>query len=524
MSNNKTNSMVNLISSYFKLKLKSDKDFYELHECDKLGEEISQKWNKNNLKFHDFISHNEHFKISPIFLENPKITKWVLLFGPPIILGGIKKFHDIRKNPIKTKNGKILSSKIEKKEKKFRVLKKTLTTKECGRCGKIKLYREFYSWKNKNGEIFQQNLCISCHKIKSNIHKSVKKIKCILTSYSKPCSNCDINDAFIPVFNFHHTDPTIKNESWAKINGKGIDYILDWIQRERVVSLCNNCHNQIQTKHLNQKLTRDIILDPELFSKSSAEIRQIVKNITSNLKNRSSRAARKGKILEWIKKRYVIKSLIGNFCPGCGLSVVDHLGAFEMHHLNPELKNNKWDKIEHKTIPQILHTLVDEQCICICSNCHSLITSDFEQRAKENFEMIYSPKKVARKLKILEERYSKINNAIENYKPNLDKIDYDPLFYIHQDNRWKYNFIRLHELYPKSFQTKNFRDKISEHYKYHMIKYKNLGLVERVYPDYKKRGYYKYTDKGLNMIPQFQYDIDMNKIDRRKKKVEIIKE
>ena len=114
----------------------------------------------------------------------------------------------------------------------------------------------------------------------------------------------------------------------------------------------------------------------------------------------------------------------------------------------------------------------------------------------------------------------KINNAIKNYKPNLDDVDYDPLFYIHQDNLWKYYFIRLHELYPISFQTKYFRDKLCEfNYKKFMIRFKNLGLVEHLYSDYKRRGYFKYTDKGINIIPEFQYDIDMGIIDRRKKKL-----
>lgn len=82
----------------------------------------------------------------------------------------------------------------------------------------------------------------------------------------------------------------------------------------------------------------------------------------------------------------------------------------------------------------------------------------------------------------------------------------------------EYYFIRLHELYPVSFQTNQFRDNICEHYRKFMIKYKNLGLVEHLYSDYKKWGYFKYSDKGINIIPQFQNDIDMNIIDRRKKK------
>ncbi len=40
----------------------------------------------------------------------------------------------------------------------------------------------------------------------------------------------------------------------------------------------------------------------------------------------------------------------------------------------------------------------------------------------------------------------------------------------------------------------------------------------RLYSNYKDRGYYKFTDKGINIIRQFQYDIDMSIIDRRKKK------
>lgn len=512
-------NMMDFISMYLKLKLKSDKNFYELLECDELREEISQKWDEKILKFQNSISHNEHFKIPPFFLENPKISTAMLAIGTSVLVGGSKKIGDIRKNRVKTKNGKILSDKIEKRKRSSKVLKNTGRKKECGRCGILKPYREFYLFKDKYGDNIPISLCKSCSKTKSNIHKSVKKIKCIITCFPQPCNNCEIDDAFIPVFNFHHMDPTIKRETWAKINGKGIDYILDWIKREQVISLCNNCHNGIHSKYLNQEPSRDIILDPGLFSKSSAEIRQIVKDKTFPSRNNGSLGNRRGKIIEWIKKRYIIETLMGDRCPGCGLAVLDNLGAFEMHHLSPEFKKSKWDQLEYKTIPQILRAFVDEQCIWLCSNCHSLITSNFEQRAKESFELIYNPEEVARRLNIVNERYLKINNAIKNYKPNLDDIDYDPLFYIHQDNLWKYYFIRLHELYPISFQTKYFRDKLCEfNYRKFMIKYKNLGLVEHLYSDYKRRGYFKYTDKGINIIPQFQYDIDMCIIDRRKKK------
>jgi len=384
--------------------------------------------------------------------------------------------------------------------------------------GVLKPYSEFYSWKNKNGEINHKNLCKTCEIVKGNIYKSVKKIKCIITSFPKPCSNCEIDDAFIPVFNFHHLNPKLKKEGWAKINGKGIDYILNWIKREQVISLCNNCHNKIHSKYLNQDSFREIILDPELFLKSGQELRQIVKDKTQYLKEKKTRANIQGKIFEWIKKRFVIETLIGNHCPGCGLTVLDNLGAFEMHHINPELKKSKWHQLENKTIPQILRGLVDEQCIWLCSICHSLITSNFEERAKETFELIYSHEQVAKKLKLVEERFLKINTAVKNYKPNVNDFDYDPLFYVHQDNIWKYNFIKLHELYPFSFQTKDFRDNICKNYKPHMLKYKKFGLVEHIYSDYKKRGYYKYTNKGIGVIGQFQKDIDRNTINRKKRK------
>ena len=207
---------------------------------------------------------------------------------------------------------------------------------------------------------------------------------CILTIFPKSCSNCEIDDVFIPVFNFHNMDPSIKTETWAVINSRNTDYIRDWIKRERVILLCNNCHNLVHSKYLNQEPSRDIILDPELYLKSSSEIRQIVKDKTFNGKNIGSLGNRKRKILEWIRKRFVIETLIGNSCPGCGLNVLDNLGAFEMHHLNPELKNSKYSEIEYKTIPQILRILMDEQCIWLCSNCHSLITSNFENGQKNH--------------------------------------------------------------------------------------------------------------------------------------------
>ncbi|MHA1919672.1 MAG: hypothetical protein ACTSWX_08005, partial [Promethearchaeota archaeon] len=59
---------------------------------------------------------------------------------------------------------------------------------------------------------------------------------------------------------------------------------------------------------------------------------------------------------------------------------------------------------------------------------------------------------------------------------------------------------------------------ICKNYKPHMLKYKKFGLVEHIYSDYKKRGYYKYTNKGIGVIGQFQKDIDRNTINRKKRK------
>ena len=46
-----------------------------------------------------------------------------------ILVGRSKKIHNIRKNRDKTKNGIILSNKIEKRKKKFSILKNTGTKK-----------------------------------------------------------------------------------------------------------------------------------------------------------------------------------------------------------------------------------------------------------------------------------------------------------------------------------------------------------------------------------------------------------
>jgi len=89
----------------------------------------------------------------------------------------------------------------------------------------------------------------------------------------------------------------------------------------------------------------------------------------------------KRSIIGFVKKKYVIEYLFGaNYiCPVCQkANSNDHLTCFEAHHTNLDLFE-KIEKIkfgkeyERKPIHWLIKNLIIQECVYLCSNCHTMI-------------------------------------------------------------------------------------------------------------------------------------------------------
>ena len=101
-------------------------------------------------------------------------------------------------------------------------------------------------------------------------------------------------------------------------------------------------------------------------------------------------------IIGFIRKKYVIEYLFGaNYvCPTCQkANINDHLVCFDAHHTDLDLLK-KIEKIEfgreysRKSIPWLIKNIIKQDCIFICSNCHTMINAtnyrDFSLSILEN--------------------------------------------------------------------------------------------------------------------------------------------
>ena len=118
-------------------------------------------------------------------------------------------------------------------------------------------------------------------------------------------------------------------------------------------------------------------------------------------------------------------------CPGCGLDLC-FLPSYDFHHPNPAIKTVSWKKLAFKKVEEIITTLDEEQCVCMCGNCHRLIKSTFimehlDEILTENIDWKnYNDnarknlRRSIRKKKIFEDLY----NGVCYYckKPMVDKL------------------------------------------------------------------------------------------------------
>ena len=124
-----------------------------------------------------------------------------------------------------------------------------MDTKKCTQCGKDLPLTEYYS--RGNGKLRSE--CKKCHSnyVKNKYQERKNLVNEIKASYN--CMKC--GESRIYTLDFHHKDPTIKDETIARMtsNRNKVEDIQKEI--EKCVVLCSNCHREFHYLENKEQIT-----------------------------------------------------------------------------------------------------------------------------------------------------------------------------------------------------------------------------------------------------------------------------
>ena len=395
--------------------------------------------------------------------------------------------------------------------------------KKCHRCQRVLAYNNFEKYGGergkKEGKQKFRTICKTCRKEVKSIRALRKKTRLILELFEGKCSNCHTGLWFLPSFEFHHTLKEHKISSWRKIYQSSFQTLKNWAINEKVNALCGNCHSKEQAKQYNE--FKNLILIKNLFKLPQKEIEELINaSINNHPKFRNSKVKSKIKyqIKRWIRKRFVIEQLYNGKCITCGLDAHENLPSMIFHHRNEKQKKLVWNDLRDLDCEEILKSLINENCVCICLNCHGVLHSTFNTKIEEILEGILSEKEINKFSSELNDILSRINNAISSFKFKLETIKFaSPLKYIiTQSEIWKlkmfniYSYLKIKE--QIEFRAKEimslFDNKISNAYeiisklveKRFLIPIKREGFTQK---------YYKFSEEGQNKVLEFKHTYDL---------------
>ncbi len=162
---------------------------------------------------------------------------------------------------------------------------------------------------------------------------------------------------------------------------------------------CRNCHssrhhkmynflpifNFLKSLHIrNIDVNTTLVLDSvnllakKYFEHTKKTMKLSEKNTQAQILGRI-----RSQIFRLIKKKYIIEYLFGaNYiCPICQkANINEYLTCFEAHHTNKNIFENDLQKIIlssyfFKSTKWLIKKLIDQECIYVCRNCHTMITA-----------------------------------------------------------------------------------------------------------------------------------------------------
>lgn len=393
--------------------------------------------------------------------------------------------------------------------------------KECSRCHRILAYKAFEEYKREKRKGLR-SVCIECKSAQQLIKRYGNKAKIIINEFDGKCSKCGLGIVYLPALEFHH--PEEKKFSWYHIMDKSYKHAVKILKKEKVIVLCKNCHELEQSKTYNS--FQDLILRPDIFLLSSDKLNELIEKVYQDILNKIYISDIR-LIHYLIKKRFVIEQLYNGQCIGCKeVTVYSNLPAFDFHHLEPEKieEKSRWQTLKYLDSEDIIKALIEENCICLCSNCHRLLHTRFNELAYE----VFSKSNILNMNKILSEVNKFFNNLFENishFSFDLDKIEFSSPLKLSGFPRYETWKLRLLQIYYytlarnlKKFRGVNFKDfydVISDKNLYAFIyKFLDDGFVKIVKDSSTKFNLYQFTPYGLETIKNIEkkYPIEANEL------------
>ncbi len=226
--------------------------------------------------------------------------------------------------------------------------------------------------------------------------------------------NCPTHADFrlLPILEIHHKKKLNKEEYVNIIEVLQTNYTIGKKRLESqeggVEIFCRDCHKLktfIFFGIFSRFLQHDLLFVDEQGEQRSAEeiieliVQTVEEHLSSEIRRRRAKKiegykthakkierykiVNKKMLIKWVKRRAVMEQIWGkNYtCIGCGkVSINDNLHSFEFHHANALLfdENNPKTyfkkKFEELEVREIIELLIMEECVCLCGNCHRLIT------------------------------------------------------------------------------------------------------------------------------------------------------
>ena len=167
------------------------------------------------------------------------------------------------------------------------------------------------------------------------------------------CFDCNAGLNHLPALQFHHTDKQlkVKGAEWNELRSTPLENIIKRLDQQNCILLCANCHAMRTASFFNH-------YKEAIFSEEIEEYSWRIR----------------GKIKRWIRKKKIIEDLFNGKCTKCQKIGLDNLPALQFHHLDPSKKEISFsaDLRDYTDIKKIKMILLDENCTCLCSNCHSI--------------------------------------------------------------------------------------------------------------------------------------------------------
>ncbi len=364
--------------------------------------------------------------------------------------------------------------------------------KKCSYCNRTLSFNEFRKYSglrgSKKGVQAFRSICRDCEKINDSIRGFKKQIIIINEYFKGKCQSCNKDLSWLPSLNFHHLNPEIKDIPWTQLKKFTLKKIKSKVFTEQAMILCSNCHINIHSTFFNKY--KDLILMKELFLYSPEEIDVIINFYinSSQISSPKIKAKEKFHLKRWIRKRYIIEQFFNNGCIGCEqIDINKNLSCLSFHHRDPDKKRHKFEEISNLKIEDILKIIEEEDIVCLCSNCHSLIhTRYFYDNLKVIFkgDLHFFAKKALK-------NYEDIENNVKNFKYMKIEGIKDPFKKeINYGEGWKSYLIAIYEIIMlknlNTFTSKEVAEKLEisqkgvNNYLHKMVDKKLIELIDSI--------------------------------------------